>query len=58
MDPFQQQMFQADARQAQFVGTGGNKYRIVVWSNYPYRIVYIRFIGIHMQYDGINAQSI
>ena len=24
---------------------GGNKYRIVVWINYPYRVVYIRFIG-------------
>ena len=23
----------------------GNKYRIVVWINYAYRVVYIRFIG-------------
>ena len=23
----------------------GNKYCIVVWINYPYRVVYIRFIG-------------
>ena len=37
---------------------GGNKYRIVVWINYPYRIVYIRFIGTHEQYDDINAQTI
>jgi len=22
----------------------GNKYRVVVWINYPYRVVYIRFI--------------
>jgi mRNA-degrading endonuclease HigB of HigAB toxin-antitoxin module len=22
-----------------------NKYRIVVWINYPYRVVYVRFIG-------------
>src|ERR1700730_10803944 len=29
----------------------GNKYRIVVWINYPYRVVYIRFIGTHRQYD-------
>ena len=36
----------------------GNKYRIVVWINYPYRVVYIRFIGTHSQYDRINAQSI
>ncbi len=27
----------------------GNKYRIVVWINYPYRVVYVRFIGTHRQ---------
>src|ERR1700687_5481360 len=36
----------------------GNKYRIVVWINYPYRVMYIRFIGTHKQYDAIDAQSI
>ena len=36
----------------------GNKYRIVVWINYPYRVVYIRFIGTHRQYDAIDAQNI
>jgi mRNA interferase HigB len=36
----------------------GNKYRIVVWINYPYRVVYIRFIGTHRQYDDIDAQNI
>ena len=36
----------------------GNKYRIVVWINYPYRVVYIRFIGTHRRYDAIDAQSI
>lgn len=36
----------------------GNKYRIVVWINYPYRVVYIRFIGTHGQYDRIDAQTI
>ena len=36
----------------------GNKYRIVVWINYPYRVVYIRFIGTHAQYDHIDVQSI
>lgn len=36
----------------------GNKYRIVVWINYPYRVVYIRFIGTHAQYDKIDSQSI
>ncbi len=36
----------------------GNKYRLVVWVNYEYGIVYIRFIGTHTQYDRINAQTI
>lgn len=36
----------------------GNKYRIVVWIHYPYRIVYIRFMGTHAQYDRIDAQTI
>lgn len=36
----------------------GNTYRIVVWINYPYRVVYIRFIGTHRQYDDIDAQNI
>lgn len=36
----------------------GNKYRLVVWINYPYRVVYIRFIGTHAQYDDIDAQTI
>jgi mRNA interferase HigB len=36
----------------------GNKYRIVVWINYAYRVVYIRFIGTHAQYDKIDARTI
>lgn len=36
----------------------GNKYRVVVWINYPYRVVYIRFVGTHRQYDAIDAQTV
>jgi mRNA interferase HigB len=36
----------------------GNKYRLVVWINYAYRVVYIRFIGTHKQYDATDAQTI
>jgi mRNA interferase HigB len=37
---------------------GGNKYRLVVWVNYAYFTVYIRFIGTHREYDQIDAQTI
>lgn len=36
----------------------GKKYRVVVWINYAYRVVYVRFIGTHAQYDVIDAQTI
>lgn len=36
----------------------GNKYRLVAWINYPYRVVYVRFFGTHKQYDKIDAQTI
>jgi mRNA interferase HigB len=36
----------------------GNKYRLVVWFNYAYRVAYIRFFGTHDQYDQIDAQTI
>ena len=35
-----------------------NKYRLVVWINYAYRVVYIRFIGTHAQYDKTDVQTI
>lgn len=35
-----------------------NKYRLVVWINFAYRVVYIRFIGTHAQYDKIDVQTI
>src|SRR6185437_1954762 len=36
----------------------GNKYRLVTWINYDYRVVYVRFIGTHRQYDKIDAQTV
>lgn len=36
----------------------GNKYRLVVWINYPFRTVYIRFLGTHKEYDRMDAENI
>lgn len=37
---------------------GGNKFRLVVKINYAYRIIYLRFIGTHGDYDHINPETI
>ncbi|MBA2252735.1 MAG: type II toxin-antitoxin system HigB family toxin [Nitrospirales bacterium] len=37
---------------------GGNKYRLVVKMNYQFRIVYIRFIGTHQEYDQIDVNTV
>ena len=36
----------------------GNKYRLVVAINYPYRVCYVRFVGTHQAYDRINVVSV
>ena len=36
----------------------GNKYRLVVKFNYPYRIAFVRFVGTHRQYDRIDTEQI
>jgi mRNA interferase HigB len=52
-------------RSASFVGDnrivfniGGNKYRLVVHVNYRFRIVYIKFLGTHREYDRIDPETI
>ena len=36
----------------------GNKYRLIVKFNYPYRIEYVRFIGTPAEYDRIDAEEV
>jgi len=36
----------------------GNQYRLVIKVNFAYKIVYIRFVGTHAEYDNINATTI
>jgi mRNA interferase HigB len=52
-------------RSASFVGDNrvifniaGNKYRLIVKVNYPAQIVYVRFVGGHREYDGVNAEEV
>ena len=36
----------------------GNRYRLVVKINYPARIVYVRFIGTHAEYETIDVKEV
>jgi len=40
------------------VNIKGNDYRLVVKINYAYRVVYIRFVGTHAEYDEIDAEEV
>ena len=36
----------------------GNRYRLVVWVNYDFHTIYIRFVGTHKDHDDIDAQTL
>jgi len=36
----------------------GNRFRLVTQINYDFRVVYIRFVGTHEDYDAIDAQTV
>ncbi len=36
----------------------GNDYRLVVRINYAYRIVYVRFVGTHADYDRVDVKEV
>jgi mRNA interferase HigB len=36
----------------------GNNYRLVVKINYPYRVIYVRFVGTHVEYDAIDVEGV
>ena len=36
----------------------GNKYRLIVTINYHAKIVFIKFIGTHKQYDNVNMEDL
>ncbi len=36
----------------------GNKYRLIVKINYYAKIVFIKFIGTHKQYDKVNMEDL
>jgi mRNA interferase HigB len=50
---------------ASFVGTdrvvfniGGNSYRLICRMDYTYKVVFIRFLGTHREYDDVDAATI
>jgi mRNA interferase HigB len=36
----------------------GNSFRIIAAVNYRYKMVYVRFVGTHREYDAVDAATI
>jgi mRNA interferase HigB len=36
----------------------GNQYRLIVLVQYTYRLVYIRFVGTHQEYNKVDVKTI
>ena len=36
----------------------GNKYRLVAYINYEFRVVYVRFVGTHREYDELDIENV
>ena len=36
----------------------GNHYRLIVRINYKYKMVWIRFVGTHTEYDKVDAEKV
>ena len=36
----------------------GNKYRMVAWINFEFRIIYVRFVGTHREYDEVDVRNV
>ena len=36
----------------------GNRYRLITKINFPYRVVYIRFVGTHDEYDKVDGETV